>query len=868
MDGPRLGGCWLLAAGGRRPHGGGGRTPGTAPPLRGMSAPRRQAEVARQKVVLRIDTKRCVARGWTELQVETKARISELRLHCRQAQVLSVTVDEKPADFEQADPLALVVNPATLEDQKITAGAFDRAYAEASRRCSEGELTVTLPSPSGPKCKLTLRIDFVLARPATGARFVEGAEGVPRAPHFYAAAVSSRCAGGAGGSWGARMWFPCDDAAEVAHPIELVITTPCTEVAVCSGHLDKHTATDHPAEVLHEVLANARVDDGDESWDVWQSILERVSRFLAEYKRLPRADDWVQGSAGSARRTAVRGAAVVTAQMEAWLAEWCNHQKVRWGRGELSEHAIERLESLPGWEWESMRTSYFKIKKPVAASAIVLAVGPFVVLPDPHLGHVAHTAVPGRGRPAELEHTVATFHEIYDFIEGYAGKAAVPHRGYSQAFVDGMELPAAGPSSVGRRQFGDGWAVGYGCALLSSDLLHGPGAIEQAIDARHAMAEALASQCFGVTIQAVRRSKSSDKSARWLVLALARFVALKYLGHAFGTTFYRHTLSEDAAITYETCDDYPKLSAGLCAETCSARLLDYLARRGTLVLHMVEQRVGVEALQDTIRELAASANGAQKDAKKKSSSFLTTKYFFDCIERHSRLSVKSFVDKWVDKAPMPRLQCGYCYHQRQNETEYVMQQFRGMKLNLFKGPVSIRLYSKTAEPTDQTVQMEDKVEQLKISNKGRAKRTHTSRSRSGATANRAATAADVAASTGGTAAEGGAVGVHDEYEPTSETPVLWIRVDPKFHWPPACFSFVQPACNWVNQLRCERDVVAQAVAADALAQQFGPAVGGAARIDQLQVNVLQAPNSLTLKMCRSPTLKMRIFVRRQFGAWK
>jgi hypothetical protein len=62
--------------------------------------------------------------------------------------------------------------------------------------------------------------------------------------------------------------------------------------------------------------------------------------------------------------------------------------------------------------------------------------------------------------------------------------------------------------------------------------------------------------------------------------------------------------------------------------------------------------------------------------------------------------------------------------------------------------------------------------------------------------------------------------------------------------------------------------VAQAVAADALAQQFGPAVGGAARIDQLQVNVLQAPNSLTLKMRRSPTLKMRIFVRRQFGAWK
>ena len=103
--------------------------------------------------------------------------------------------------------------------------------------------------------------------------------------------------------------------------------------------------------------------------------------------------------------------------------------------------------------------------------------------------------------------------------------------------------------------------------------------------------------------------KRSQLGVRWLVLALARFVALKYLGHAFGTTFYRHTLSEDAAITYEICDDYPKLSAGLCAETCSARLLDYLARRGTLVLHMVEQRVGAEALQDTIATCIRQARG-------------------------------------------------------------------------------------------------------------------------------------------------------------------------------------------------------------------------------------------------------------------
>ena len=57
-----------------------------------------------------------------------------------------------------------------------------------------------------------------------------------------------------------------------------------------------------------------------------------------------------------------------------------------------------------------------------------------------------------------------------------------------------------------------------------------------------------------------------------------------------------------------------------------------------------------------------------------------------------------------------------------------------------------------------------------------------------------------------------------EYKPVpyGNSPVTWMQLDPNFMWPPACFSFRQSWSNWINQLRCERNVVAQwaAVVAD------------------------------------------------------
>ena len=137
---------------------------------------------------------------------------------------------------------------------------------------------------------------------------------------------------------------------------------------------------------------------------------------------------------------------------------------------------------------------------------------------------------------------------------------------------------------------------------------------------------------------------AAEPTSRWIVMALARFLSLKYLGQAFGKTYYEFALCSDADDTSRLCDDYPPISDEWCGNTASPELLEYMARRGTLILHMIERRVGEEALQQTIRSLAKDADGAIVSLKRRASR-LTSEYFFEVLETKARQSPQKFVEK-------------------------------------------------------------------------------------------------------------------------------------------------------------------------------------------------------------------------------
>jgi len=326
-----------------------------------------------------------------------------------------------------------------------------------------------------------------------------------------------------------------------------------------------------------------------------------------------------------------------------------------------------------------------------------------------------------------------------------------------------------------------------------------------------------------------------------------------------------------------------------------------------MLLHMVESRVGADTLADCIRTLAQDSSGVDRSKKKKAER-LTTEYFFDVLESKARHSARKFVEKWIDEPHMPRLQCGYAWHERNNKTEIVLQQRHSIHLNTFQGPVDFLMHAKNDEPKELQLQMEDKVQQKEIANKRRpagqtarakaqqkkaeaqkkkeeekelAKKLEGSAKGAGvlgdvradlkakakratvekgkkkkeAEAKKALVAAEAAvaaledgeklpagsdddesaAAAAGGSPDGKAAAdgegkkrmKEDDYKPesTGDSPVLWIRVDPNFLWPPPCFSFPQSLQNWTNQLRCERDVVAQYVAVGALAEQHGDMLG-------------------------------------------
>ena len=352
-------------------------------------------KIVRQTVVLRLDTQGCVAHGYTELVIQPNSPFKEIQLHCRQIMVTAAAVDGHSAKFRLADPLAQVLPPGTSAEAKLSTEDFDGHYAKALERADAGELTVTLPlgevvgwgQDQGFE-KVMLRVDFVIARPTSGACFVEGTVDAPRPPQFFA------CPRGPG-PWGARLWLPCDDSHGCSNPFELVVTTRASDVVACSGILEKHTATDDALEELDGALANARI--GDTDWEAWHAIYTGVTEFVAQSRRLPCAPETPLGGTGPSSNPAVN--------REAWLAEWCNYQCVLKRAGELTEEATKLLSKLPGWEWEPLRTSYYRIKQSILPSRIAIAAGPFNVYADPVLPHVTHLGVPGRGRLDELIHT-------------------------------------------------------------------------------------------------------------------------------------------------------------------------------------------------------------------------------------------------------------------------------------------------------------------------------------------------------------------------------------------------------------------------------------------------------------------------------
>lgn len=461
----------------------------------------------------------------------------------------------------------------------------------------------------------------------------------------------------------------------------------------------------------------------------------------------------------------------------------------------------------------------YRLHAPAHASEIVVAVGPFIALPDPTLSSkVTHFCLPGMAR--ELVYTAPPiFAKALAFCREYLG-GDPPSCSFKQLFVGSLGLrPDVTRTGAG------------GIVIHSGDLLHTSRCIDEGFIAREAIMNGLVMSYFGCFLRP--RIAEDD----WLISGLASHVAALGLQAILGRNWYRFRISDimDKVCAGDSCN---------LANTKSRQLpdvaVDAIRRRSHIIVHMIERRIGSEAMKRALRDIVAEGKSATIAAVKSicevlskprqglpseekgygkhvtpeireltdfngahpsttgTTSVVSTGFedaiqgvgvgpFLKRIRAIVGTDVRSMVRLWAASRGVPRLRVGYQYNARKNCIEFAVKQegvirgeeYSGRQGLLFTGSVNVRVME-TEGVYDHTIEISEPLLLTDLPcHSRRAKTTKPT--------------------------------VPGEREPNDNTrgsPVLWVRLNPEHDW---CmdYNFPQPDECWISLLKGERDAMAQ-----------------------------------------------------------
>ncbi|KAL9268546.1 Transcription initiation factor TFIID subunit 2-like protein [Drosera capensis] len=219
----------------------------------------------------------------------------------------------------------------------------------------------------------------------------------------------------------------------------------------------------------------------------------------------------------------------------------------------------------------SRKTYVYKISIPVSARWISLAVAPFVILPDVHNSLLSYMCLPGDH--AKLRNTVGHY-------ESYL-KAPFPFGSYQQVFIPpGMVVSAK--------------AIGASMSIFSSDILFDEKIIDQTIETRIRLADALARQWFGVYIAA------ETPNDEWLVEGLAGFLRDTFIKDFMGNNEarYRQYKANRAVCKADDSGVMTLSSSASSKDLYGTQWLGFYGRlrlwKSVIVLQMLEKQMGPE----------------------------------------------------------------------------------------------------------------------------------------------------------------------------------------------------------------------------------------------------------------------------------
>eukprot|EP01135_Chromosphaera_perkinsii_P000827 Nk52_evm115s151 gene=Nk52_evmTU115s151 len=450
-----------------------------------------------------------------------------------------------------------------------------------------------------------------------------------------------------------------------------------------------------------------------------------------------------------------------------WVLQFtCPGDCIAVSNGDLIETVVD--------EAKDRKRYTYSLRRPVSASQISLAVGPFEVLPDQRLEGVTHFCLPGLKN--ELIQTSSLLWKAHDFFKGYLG-FGLPFKTYKQVFV--YDSFAEGTCYAGMGIFNT--------SLLYSDMI-----IDQSMKTRLITSFVLGRQWFGEYIC------PKTVSDTWLMLGLAGYITKRFIKKSFGINEYRYWIQTDNDYVCSEEGKYPPLYFKLPIFLDSAHG-KFVLCKSHLVIRLIEMRVGEDVMKSVIGKLLGLATGdpLNDDHFDPTCVLVSTHQFGKFVKRLTGQDVKQMIEQWVYNIGVVHFICRYQYSKRKNSAEFFISQEilgSGGKSAVFAGPMLFRMVEFDGT-FDHKSQIENSAHHFDFQCHSKYRKIRRKKMKL-------------------------LNGEEIELDLTekSDSPILYIRMDPDFHWIRK-ITIDLPGVMWIHQMMIERDFSAHFQSVRALANR-------------------------------------------------
>nr|XP_018260330.1 transcription initiation factor TFIID subunit 2 [Kwoniella dejecticola CBS 10117]OBR82488.1 transcription initiation factor TFIID subunit 2 [Kwoniella dejecticola CBS 10117] len=473
---------------------------------------------------------------------------------------------------------------------------------------------------------------------------------------------------------------------------------------------------------------------------------------------------------------------------------------------------------------------YYLQTNPTSVQHISFAAGPF----EMHCcsADESHKPILAFCLPGELDNLKHSTSWLPRAMTFYAEMGSYPFTDFKAVFVNNPRTECSTSATL---------------AILSSDLLHPPTIIEEALEIRQILSLALIQQWVGVNI--IQRTLADT----WLINGLALYIQAQFIRHLLGNNEYRFRMKKDIdkCVQQDQGSQWPLCVPGII-DPPDANTTAFINLKAPLVLHILDRYIAKTGTSLGLSQVIPRIFVASLSDELQGNS-LSTQYFFRQCRKVSGLDLQTFQDQWIFGSGCPKLSIRtnfikkkliveFTVNQSQPAHEYI--QSLGEKARktavwrrptrFFEGSLTVRIHEADGAPFEHLVDIKTPSKTFPLPFNTKYKRTR----RSGHIAARFSKMQDALADEAANdeedearlqAADRAGVFAYPPWEDEEECRrwrvaewgendadalmlenggYEWIRIDPECEWLASIEYNEKPWC-WISQLQGDRDVVAQ-----------------------------------------------------------